>query len=107
MREDSLALVPVLRNHPGSVNPIIKSNNLLNNAIAMQEANRRRADEGLMCNYRGELTEWYLNSPLGVEQGFTLERAPKRTDGEPLTIAFILSGDLTRRAMKRRSFALR
>ena len=44
---------------------------------------------------RGELTEWYLNSPLGVEQGFTLERAPKRTDGKPLTIAFILSGDLT------------
>jgi branched-chain amino acid aminotransferase len=52
-----VALVPILRNHPGSVNPIIKSNNLLNNAIAMQEANRRGADEGLMCNYRGELSE--------------------------------------------------
>jgi len=52
-----VALVPVLRNHPGSVNPIIKSNNLLNNALAMQEANRRGADEGLMCNYRGELSE--------------------------------------------------
>jgi len=52
-----VALVPMLRNHPGSVNPIIKSNNLLNNAMAMQEANRRGADEGLMCNYRGELSE--------------------------------------------------
>ncbi|MBW8894720.1 MAG: aminotransferase class IV, partial [Acidobacteria bacterium] len=52
-----VALVPILRNHPGSVNPIIKSNNLLNNALAMQEANRRGADEGLMCNYRGELSE--------------------------------------------------
>jgi branched-chain amino acid aminotransferase len=52
-----VALVPILRNHPGSVNPIIKSNNLLNNAIAMQEANRRGADEGLMCNYRDELSE--------------------------------------------------
>jgi branched-chain amino acid aminotransferase len=52
-----VALVPILRNHPGSVNPIIKSNNLLNNAMAMQEANRRGADEGLMCNYRGELSE--------------------------------------------------
>ena len=31
---------------PGSVNPIIKSNNLLNNALAMQEANRRGAEEG-------------------------------------------------------------
>ncbi len=39
------ALVQVLRNHPGSVNPIIKSNNLLNNALAMQKANRRGAEE--------------------------------------------------------------
>ena len=35
-----ISLVPILRNHPASVNPIIKSNNLLNNAIAMQQANR-------------------------------------------------------------------
>src|SRR5262252_8495856 len=33
-----IALVDVLRNHPGSVNPAIKSNNLLNNALAMQKA---------------------------------------------------------------------
>ena len=39
------------------MNPIIKSNNLLNNALAMQEANRRGAEEALMCNYRGELSE--------------------------------------------------
>ena len=37
----AISLVPILRNHPGSVNPIIKSNNLLNNAIAMQQANTR------------------------------------------------------------------
>ena len=41
-----VALVPILRNHPGSVNPIIKSNNLLNNALAMQEANRRGGGRG-------------------------------------------------------------
>ena len=41
-----ISLVPILRNHPGSVNPIIKSNNLLNNALAMQEAYRRGAEEG-------------------------------------------------------------
>src|SRR5688572_1805518 len=52
-----ISLVPILRNHPGSVNPIIKSNNLLNNAIAMQQANERGAEEALMCNYRGELSE--------------------------------------------------
>jgi branched-chain amino acid aminotransferase len=52
-----ISLVPILRNHPGSVNPIIKSNNLLNNAMAMQQANRHAGEEGLMCNYRGELSE--------------------------------------------------
>jgi branched-chain amino acid aminotransferase len=52
-----ISLVPILRNHPRSVNPIIKSNNLLNNALAMQEAHRRGGEEALMCNYRGELAE--------------------------------------------------
>src|SRR5260370_649460 len=32
-----VALVPIVRNHPGSVNPMIKSNNLLNHAMAMQQ----------------------------------------------------------------------
>jgi branched-chain amino acid aminotransferase len=53
----TVALVPIVRNHPSSVNPLIKSNNLLNNALAMQEAVRRGAFEGVMRNYRGELAE--------------------------------------------------
>ena len=35
-----LSLVSVRRNHPLALNPMIKSNNLLNNALAMQEALR-------------------------------------------------------------------
>jgi branched-chain amino acid aminotransferase len=53
----TVALVSTVRNHPGTVNPLIKSNNLLNNALAMQEAVRRGAFEGIMRNYRGELAE--------------------------------------------------
>jgi branched-chain amino acid aminotransferase len=53
----TISLVEMLRNHPKSVNPVIKSNNLLNNALAMQAAYRAGAEEALMCNYRGELTE--------------------------------------------------
>jgi len=52
-----IALVDVVRNHPASVSPMIKSNNLMNSALAMQEALRRGAFEGVMRNYRGELTE--------------------------------------------------
>src|SRR4051795_4774198 len=36
-----VCLVGVVRNHPATVNPLIKSNSLLNNALAMQEALRR------------------------------------------------------------------
>jgi branched-chain amino acid aminotransferase len=52
-----VVIVDVVRNHPGSVNPMIKSNNLMNCALAMQEAIRSNAFEGVMRNYRGELTE--------------------------------------------------
>ena len=52
-----LTLADVVRNHPGSVDPAIKSNNLLNNALAMQQAYREGAFEALMRNHRGELCE--------------------------------------------------
>ncbi|MEZ5318633.1 MAG: aminotransferase class IV [Vicinamibacterales bacterium] len=52
-----VALVSVRRNHPETLNPRIKSNNLLNNALAMQEALRRGAEEALMQNLAGEVVE--------------------------------------------------
>tara|TARA_B100001123_G_C15309620_1_gene1023890 strand:+ start:638 stop:1501 length:864 start_codon:yes stop_codon:yes gene_type:complete len=53
----NVVITKVVRNHPSTVNPKIKSNNLLNSALAMQEAIRRGAFEGVMRNYKGELTE--------------------------------------------------
>jgi branched-chain amino acid aminotransferase len=84
-----ISLVPILRNHPGSVNPIIKSNNLLNNALAMQEANRRGAEEGLMCNYRGELSECSQANFFMVRKGVAL--TPQTDAGllEGLTRSFL------------------
>jgi branched-chain amino acid aminotransferase len=64
-----VALVDIVRNHPGSVNPLIKSNNLLNNALAMQEAFRRGAFEGVMRNYRGELAECTTANLFVVKDG--------------------------------------
>ncbi len=66
------ALVPIVRNHPGSVNPVIKSNNLLNSALAMQEAVRRGAFEGIMRNYRGELAECSTANIFVVKSGAAL-----------------------------------
>jgi branched-chain amino acid aminotransferase len=67
-----VALVDIVRNHPGSVNPLIKSNNLLNNALAMQEAFRRGAFEGVMRNYRGELAECTTANLFIVKNGEAL-----------------------------------
>jgi branched-chain amino acid aminotransferase len=84
-----ISLVSVLRNHPGSVNPIIKSNNLLNNALAMQEAHRRGGEEGLMRNYRGELSECSQSNFFMVRGGVVL--TPKSEAGllEGVTRAFM------------------
>jgi branched-chain amino acid aminotransferase len=52
-----VVVVDIVRNHPATVNPMIKSNNLMNSALAMQQALRSNAFEGVMRNYRGELSE--------------------------------------------------
>jgi branched-chain amino acid aminotransferase len=67
-----VALVSTVRNHPGSVSPMIKSNNLLNNAIAAQEAARRGGFEGVMRNYRGELAECTTSNLFVVKNGAAL-----------------------------------
>jgi branched-chain amino acid aminotransferase len=84
-----ISLVSRLRNHPGSVNPIIKSNNLLNNALAMQEAHRRGGEEALMCNYRGELSECAQSNFFIVRDGEAL--TPRSEAGllEGITREFI------------------
>jgi hypothetical protein len=40
---------------------------------------------------RDGVAEWYMNGPLGLEQGFTLDRAPAGDSSERLTLALELS----------------
>jgi len=68
----ALTLVDVTRNHPRSVNPLIKSNNLLNNALAMQQAIRHGSFEALMKNYRGEICECSQSNFFIVRAGEAL-----------------------------------
>ncbi len=90
-----VVIASVVRNHPCSINPLIKSNNLLNNALAAQEAYRRGAFDAVMRNYRGEIAECsianlfvirdgtVLTPPLGtgllsgITRGFVLELCPE------------------------------
>jgi branched-chain amino acid aminotransferase len=85
----NICLVDILRNHPESVNPMIKANNLLNNALAMQEANRRGGEEGLMCNYRGELSECAQANFFMVRNGVVLTPPSQAGLLEGITRAFI------------------
>ena len=84
-----ISLVDMLRNHPRSVDPIIKSNNLLNNALAMQAAYRAGAEEALMCNYRGELTECSQANFFMVRGGVALTPASEAGLLEGVTRAFL------------------
>jgi branched-chain amino acid aminotransferase len=65
-------IVDVVRNHPESVNPQIKSNNLLNCALAAQQAIRRGGYEGIMRNYRGELSECTTANLFIVRDGIAV-----------------------------------
>ena len=67
-----LSLVSIRRNHPQALNPAMKSNNLLNNALAMQEALRAGADEALMQNQAGELVECSQSNVFLVRDGEVL-----------------------------------
>jgi hypothetical protein len=60
-----------------------------NVCAAVPEANRNRVDYR-----RGALTEWYVNGPIGLEQGFTIREPPHKGKDGLLTIALALSGDL-------------
>ena len=74
-----VSIVPIVRNHPQTVNPMIKSNNLLNNALAAQHAVREKAFEGIMRNHRGELAECSTSNLFIVRNGTVLtppEKAP-------------------------------
>jgi branched-chain amino acid aminotransferase len=86
----TIALVPIVRNHPDSVSPRIKSNNLLNNALAMQQAYKRGAFEALMRNHRGELCECAQSNFFLVSNGVL--RTPPVEAGllAGITRAFVL-----------------
>lgn len=64
-----VALVDVERNRREALNPQIKSNNLLNNALAMQQALARGAFEAVMRNHTGDLAECSQSNLFVVSRG--------------------------------------
>ncbi len=65
-------------------------------AVAAPETPTRFVDGNRVEYRRGDLTEWYLNDPRGLEQGFTLATRPDGDGALRLTLA--LAGGLVARA---------
>lgn len=74
-----LATVAVRRNHPTTLDPMIKSNNLMNTALAMQQAYRAGADEALIENLDGHVSECSQCNVFAVRGGAIL--TPPLADG--------------------------
>jgi len=68
----NVAIVPIQRNAPEALNPLIKSNNLLNNALAMQRALAQSGFEAVMRNHLGELAECSQSNLFVVRDGQVL-----------------------------------
>ncbi len=64
-----VALASVRRNHPQALDPAIKAINLLNNVLAVREAQARGASEALLLNQQGELAEGASSNVFVVRGG--------------------------------------
>ena len=64
-----VVVVGIRRNHPDSLDPAIKSCNLLNNILAVREAQARGADEAILLNHRGEVAEGASSNLFIVKDG--------------------------------------
>jgi branched-chain amino acid aminotransferase len=64
-----VAVVSIRRNHPSALDPAIKSCNLLNNILAIREAQAQGAEEALLLNDRGELAEGSSTNVFVVKDG--------------------------------------
>jgi branched-chain amino acid aminotransferase len=109
-----VAAVGVRRNHPRALDPAIKSSNLLNNILAVREAQSRGAEEPVLLNQEGFLAEGastnvflsrggtLFTPPLsaGILAGITREVVIERLPGlgipfreEPLHLEDLLGAD--------------
>jgi len=57
-----------------------------NNPLIFQKASNNKVEY-----IRGNLVEWYVNSPYGIEQGFTLNKKPDLKDNITITLGLDMS----------------
>ncbi len=65
----SVALVDVVRNPTDALDPAVKSGNYLNNILALRQAKAKGADEAIMCNVEGFVSEGASSNIFMVRDG--------------------------------------
>src|SRR5580658_1976039 len=65
------------------------------NALKVPDSVAPQASANRVEYRRGLLTEWYVNGPAGLEQGFTINQPPGKPNGQPLEIALAVFGDMS------------
>jgi len=68
----AVAVVSVRRNPREALDPAIKSCNLLNNVLAVREAQAKGAQEAILLNLRGEVAEGASSNVFVVKHGTVL-----------------------------------
>ena len=75
-----LSIAKTLRRNPqDALNPAWKTGNYLNNILCLREARARGADEVLICNQRGEITEAAVSNVAFIKDGAVI--TPRLEDG--------------------------
>ena len=68
-----LSAVDVRRNHALSLDPAIKSSNLLNNILALREARDRGGEEPVLLNHAGQIAEGASKVTFGMLTGSSFQ----------------------------------
>lgn len=71
-----VALVHIRRNDQQSLDPSMKTCNLLNNVLAFREAKEQQAFDGILCNIAGFVTEATASNVFAVKDGTLLTPPP-------------------------------
>lgn len=74
-----VVLVTILHNHPGALDPAVKSGNYLTNVLALAEARRQGAHEAILCSVGGSVAEGASSNVFAVAAGRV--RTPALTVG--------------------------
>ncbi len=94
LESDSVRILPMKKNAEWAVEMRLASVERGEQSGVVQRATRT-VERNRVDYQRGDITEWYLNGPVGFEQGFTIEKRPLDNGGDELRLNIEVNTELT------------